>query len=290
MNRLLPSMVKKRPEVIFWLLCAFILASIALIPLIDVYNIFDIRDRWYSDRAMSFYWFYWFLTPVEDPLQWLTLAAAIYVFFANWRLTHQLEALRPSRFWRLLGVGVILMLLEDIYDMRHHSRDFLTEALDSESYGYFGTFFELGYFAVLGAIMVFAVARYRKEFWDYTKARNYLIAGYSFYGLAAFSSWAGSSFQSVLDGDDLYTAIGRRVTGFLFGRDPESQALFDETNEPLIENARNTLEFFFMDSVYEESVELLGAAALLVAGLAFYCECRRRYTDEVGTADDDAPG
>lgn len=280
MNRFPFRIFYRRPEIIFWLFLGFLLVSYTLILLIDVHNIYDLRDRWYSDYEISFFWYQWFVTPVEMPIQWVTLSAVVYGFFLNARTAHSISDERPTIFWRLMGLGAILMVLEDIYDIRHRVRDFLTGQLGSDSYGVFGTFFELGYFALLGGVLLYAFFRYRDTFWEYTKARNYLIAGYVFYAIAAGSSWAGSAFQATTEGDDLYTAIGRRLTEFLFFRDQETKDLFEQINEPLISGPFNTLEFYFVDSVYEESLELLGAGALVVAAIAFHRQYRSRVVEK----------
>lgn len=257
--------IETRPAVLFYGVSVFLALSIVAIYFIDVHNAFALRDRWFTDREASFFFAYWFFRPVERPMQWMAIFGMMYVFFLNARRSASNDDARPFHFWRLMGIGAFLMFLEDVFDVRHAFRNAIAEMAGSGPYGAMASLFELSYFAALGGILVYAAIRYRNVYWNLTGVRRYLGLGYGFYGLAVVSSWLGTAFEW-----HLYHRIGTRLSHFLFQFNSEAATLFNETNEHLAETEREFLHFVLMDSVYEESLELLGATALVVAGLAFY--------------------
>ena len=268
---------RKNPEWLFFLALGFLIISWAMIYLIDVINLFGIRDRFYTPETGAFFFRHWFVTPVEVPVQWLFLFGAMYVFFLNAGRTAGDKNQRPFKFWRLMGLGSIFMVMEDVYNIRHQLRGYIGRWAGDGAYGYLATFFELGYFAAIGTVLIYAFFRYRRVFWNRPKTRRYLISGYGFYGTAVCASWLGTAFHDHLE-ENLYTGAGRVFTNILFGSHPEASELYSRANEHLAGTGTELLEYWFMDSVVEESIELLGAAALLVAGLAFY----RSYDAEKG--------
>ncbi len=88
-----------------------------------------------------------------------------------------------------------------------------------------------------------------------------------FYGLAVSASWIGSAFHSVT-GFTVYQKIGEVVLKGLFIRDRITEEAY------LIASSERNVDFIFMDRLVEESLELLGVAALLTAGLYFYARYR----------------
>lgn len=275
MGKRLLSFLRQKPESIFALVVAFLLASLLLVYLIDVINIFDLRNRLYRDSNIPFFWFHWFLTPVENPLQWLTLSGVMYLYFHNAKIAHNHGEKETFRFWGLMAIGSTLMLIEDSMDIRHGVRRFLQDATggDPTGYGELATLFELGYFATIAMVITFALIWYRKVYWRQKKTKRYFVLGFIFYGIAVFSSWLGTAFQDRMQADGLYTVIGGKLASVVFS-DQETLHLFGDNDFPVM-----PLEFYLMDRVYEESIELLGATALLVAGLSFYLEHQRQISE-----------
>lgn len=269
MTQRIAAMIRSRPELIFVFTVLFLGLSYLGIYFIDVLNVFGLRDRFYTDRDASFFFFYWFFQPIERPLQWVGLMGSMYICFLNLRIARCRSELRLLRFWRLMGMGVFFLVLEDILDIRHVIRLFAAEMLGQEGYGVIPTLLELSYFALLGGILLYAFLRYRDLFWQHDTPRRFFVVGYICYGAAALSSWLGSAFESELD-DDIYTITGRWITEPLFRLDDDAARLFEKTNAYLASIEQYSLEHFFMDGVFEESLELLGAAALLVAGISFF--------------------
>lgn len=247
---------------------ALLTLSFILILLIDVWNLFGVRDLVIEYRDFPYFWFHWFLVPVE-VLQWPMLGLCIltYAFIAG--IAYRNGEKEVLSFWLLLGAGVILMLMEDAGDVRHIIRNDIEEITGESSYGYIGTIFELSYFAVLALIPLYAILRYRRVYWPVKATKGYFLLGFFCYGLAVFSSWAGSAFRSVTEFNDLYTFAGQFIVRPLFHLNEGARELYEQTNMEFAERGNHLVEFWFMDRVYEESLELLGAGALLAAGLSF---------------------
>lgn len=244
---------------------AFVVLSLAA-TIADGRGWIELGEWLFGDQEISVFWYYWYSTPVELPMQWLSLVAAIIVFVAAARIAGRLGDDEVCRFGRWMGLGVGLMLLEDAFDIRHRLRYFLNR-FDGEvpfnGYGVLTSFVELAYFGLLAAVLVVVYVRYRSVIWSRTRLALYLTSAYLLYGVAVGSSWAGAAFRSVIEGDQLYARVGDRVVTLL-DIGPEDGGLEAGTDF--------SVGFWFMDRVYEESIELLGAAALLTAGLMLYGE------------------
>lgn len=275
MNRLTAS-IQRRPEALFYLAAAFLGVSYLLIVAIDVFNAFDLHTRWIGAKGRWYLWLHWFEVPVETPLQWACLGAVAVLFFLSAGAIYQREQGEAFDFAMLFGIGATLMLVEDSLNPRHYLRFYL-EGRDVGGYTTVGTLAELAYFALLGGLLVFVFLRFRRVFWKFDKVKTYLIRGYVLYAVAVGSSWMGSAFRSATDTlPDLYTVVGRFATGILFFDEGPRQAYFEHIDDAVVNSGNPPLAFWFMDRVWEESLELLGASALLVAAVAFFV----RVTDD----------
>ena len=279
MNRL-KSRLRHRPETLFHVAVAFLAISFFLVIAIDVFNLFDLHTRWIEDGERWYFWPYWYQMPVEVPTQWLCLLAVVVIFFLSAGAAFQRGDIEEFDFCMLFAIGATLMLMEDSLDVRHQLRFALIDR-GFDNYGAVITLVELAYFAAIGGLLVFAFLRFRNVFWERNKVRTYLIRGYVFYAIAVGSSWTGAAFGSVSDDfPNLYTWAGQWCMRLLFFDGADREAYFHIANEAVIERDGLPLGFWFMDRVWEESFELLGAAALLVAALAFFF-------DSTATADAD---
>ncbi len=277
------SIFRRRPELVFWGLVGFLLLSYLLIYAVDIRNIFGLRDLLVRVLRIPYFWFYWFQAPVENPLQWLLLGGAVITFASIAGAAYQSGDRRTGAFGLLMGFGLLLLLLEDAGDVRHVYRT-IVEAFAGAgqyaiegTYGIAGTLFELAYFAVLAAIMIFALWRYRDVYWSSRTPRAYFAVGVVLYGLAVSSSWLGNAFRAVTPFRDLYSIAGERVIAGLFRGRPDTTAILKRTSQAVANDGMHPLEFAIMDRVYEESLELLAAGAFFVAGLAllFAYQARR---------------
>jgi len=253
---------KIKPNIIFKITMLFLFVSYILTYLIDARNIFGIQEFLINNLDTPFFWYHWFLTPVEEPIQWYMLGATFFVFAFISGIAYMNKDKNTLKFWGLMSFGLLLMLVEDAGDVRHTYRARIEMVFGEETYGFLGTTFELFYFAFIGIIMLVAFLKYRHVYWAYYNTKKYLIIGYIFYGLGVSASFIGGAYRT-LTGFTLYENIGGAVLDRIIINSETSLIaynLFDETHR---------VEFMFMDRVFEESLELLGAAGLLCAGLYF---------------------
>ena len=265
--------MKWDPAIAFYSVAVFLGLSLLVTVLVDIFNIFGVKYWMVENLTIPYFWFYWFSTPVENPLQWYLLGMTLIVFGSNAGRAFQDNDRQAGPFWLLLSVGTMFMLVEDAGDVRHAIRKMVQGVAGEGSYGYAGTLFELGYFAVIGLIMLYAVWRYRHVYWNRTRMRNYLFGGYICYGLAVSASFIGSAFHSII-GFTVYEKVGEVILKGLFMRDQITMEAYQ------VANASRNIDFFFMDRLVEESLELLGVAALLTAGLIFYSQYRGKATGD----------
>ncbi|MBF8436519.1 hypothetical protein I0Q91_05480 [Halanaerobiaceae bacterium Z-7014] len=230
--------------------------------LIDARNIFGLQDFLINNLDTPFFWYHWFLTPVEEPLQWYMLGATFFVFSFIAGIAFMNKDKNTFKFWGLMSLGLLFMLVEDAGDVRHTYRAIITRIFEAEGYGFMGTIFELVYFLIIGLILLFAIYKYYSVYKDYKNTKLYLGLGYVFYGLGVSASFVGSAFNPIL-GFSVYERIGVIFVENIF---LNNQQIIDAY---ILATEQTNINFMFMDRVFEESLELLGAAGLLCSGLYF---------------------
>lgn len=132
-------------------------------------------------------------------------------------------------------------------------------------YSIFGITFEVFYFSLIGIIMLTALLRYRHVYWECYNTKKYLFIGYVFYILGVSASFIGNASTAIV-GFNIYETIGNYFLRSFFIRDEITIIAYEIASEV------SRVDFMFMDKVVEESLELVGASALLVAGLYFFFE------------------
>ncbi|RQD75757.1 MAG: hypothetical protein D5R97_05595 [Candidatus Syntrophonatronum acetioxidans] len=204
------------------------------------------------------FWIYAFTegSPTEH-IQWtfigvsLVLAAAC--FFVNRYFIKKI-----SWGWLLLVLGLALMLGEDYYNIRHKTVDFIANYYNISpatmfSFLHLRTLVELVLYFLLGLLMVMALLLILKDREESGRGKKLLVTGYFFYALASISSAT--------------RGIGNwyaRVGDFLLGDNKIRMASL-VTESPY----RGNLGFYFMDFVWEEPLELLGATFIVASLLVF---------------------
>jgi len=227
--------------VLGWLLIVWIIfIAIDIMNLIDIELSQPVWTRLFNDR------------PVEWS-QWFLLAFAI---VASAYLAGKLDAgkkVMAARFFFLLAIGLGLMLIEDAGDIRHTLSSWLHEATGPFIFGLpHRVVSDVPYFAALAAVPLYAVFRYGSYAWESAGTRFYLPLGVIFYALAAVCS-------GLRHLGDFYIKVGLRLDSFLFGgRFPVPDGMTQER-----------AHFFIVDSVIEESVELLAVTMIFAAILAY---------------------
>lgn len=240
-----------------------IIGSFLLIYLIDMRNVFGIRDfLWVRGDEWPFFWSHWFRNggPIE-MIQYVTLGLAAFIAIKNSTLIHSNA---NNFFWSIMGIAFILMLIEDAASPRHTIREYVQIFAGEEGQqGTFGTITELIYFALLASIPIYGLLRYGlRALVNFKSSRSYMLAGFFFYAVAAGASFIGSAFSSLLN-RDVYTMMGEYLLNFMIEFGDQEISQFYLQNSDII-------SFYLMDSPVEESIELLGAALLLAACIAFY--------------------
>lgn len=208
----------------------------------------------------------------DRPVEWsqwiiLILAIAAAAYLAG-RLAAEDRA-GASRFFFLLAIGLGLMLIEDAGDVRHTISGYVSAMIGYEIFGlHHAVVTHVPYFAALAALPVYAVLRYGRYPWKSVQTRFYLGGGVLLYAVAALGG--GLAFLN-----DFYVGLGAWVDRVVLGgRLPVPAG-----------TAPSAAHFMLMDSVIEESVELLAVAMLLAAILAFAGYVRSGQGDEPTDAE-----
>lgn len=162
-----------------------------------------------------------------------------------------------ASFFFVLSIGLGLILIEETGNVRLKVAETLGgggEILGMHSH----VLGSVPVYALLAFFPVYALLRYGKHVWEVRGARPYLIATYCLYGgsqLAALSSHLFGVW---------YARIGEAVNTFVF-----AGAL-----PPVPGIGAGASNYYIMDSLVEESLELLAAATMLALVLAYAKELR----------------
>jgi hypothetical protein len=240
---------------IFALSAAYIAATWGAVLLIDVGNVLGSRDLF--DRPV---WVHLFANgrPTEW-LQWYALGAtAIIAAFASGTAFASGRSsgagtgpmMGHARFWAIMAVAFVLMLVEDAGDVRHAIRTFVELASGlPRNIGMLDRGVELAYFAVVASVPVYALLRYGRHLRPYPTTLYYVLAGFGFYAIAAVSSatrhWGA-----------WYAQVGLVI-----------QERFDMVVTPGETPAG--MGHWLIDALLEETVELIGATFFLAAAISY---------------------
>lgn len=237
---------------------AFVLIiSYVMVYLFDLHNLFGVRGFFISEfDSWPFFWYHWFKNggPIEI-IQYFLLGAGALVSIKN-------SSRGSTKFWSLMGIALILMLIEDAGDIRHTIRIYVQTIANESEQGFYGTLTELVYFSVLAFIPVYAFVRYGpKALQGHKKTATYFVVGFIFYAVATGASFIGSAFHSLLD-KNFYMITGRYLLNLIV-------SISDQKTAELYSQNKDWISFYLMDSPVEESIELLGASMLLAACLSY---------------------
>lgn len=225
----------------------------SLFLLVDLFSVLEWDSFLVAWSGQPLLWFAVFNEwgPTE-VLQWsFLLATAILGSRLGLRLRRQGN--KPaSTFWWLIAVTGILLALEDALTLRHHLAHFTMGLAGVEGRHPVRTGTELAYYAAIASVPIYALLRYWRVPWE-SPARWYLLTGFVAYGVAAVASASrdvGAWYVRL--GTSIDEATGGRLgAGFV-------QTLPDRP-----------VGFYIVDFIFEESLELMAAAFLLAAVLAF---------------------
>jgi hypothetical protein len=189
-----------------------------------------------------------------ELLQWATLGyLTVVAGILGGALTRDGER-SAGAFWKLVAVAGALMIAEDAGNVRHrlvrYAEAFAGLERDPVPWH---LAVEFVWFAIIAGVLVTAVVRHGRAVLPAAATVRYGLAGVAAYALAVLGS-------VTRDIDHWYADLGRWIERSLLGTElllPEGWSRFH-------------IHFFLVDYVVEESLELLGAALLLAAALAYH--------------------
>ena len=264
------------PENIFVLAVFLAIFSFVAFYLVDLRNFLGLRDFLFNTKPDYFFFTYhpFFFhhwgrnSGFAELIQWTFLAGSILVsaFLAGSFLDKKKENKNLFYFWLIMSISFVLMLFEDTGDVRHVWMSYVQAIFDEPDQGLFGTIFEFVYFAVLGGLPLYALIKYFKDLKKYKKVKNYILIGFVFYALAGGFSFIGSAFEGIID-KNIYTILGEKFYNFcLVIGDADLKNIWANWNE---NNWIYQIEFFLMDSLVEEGLEIIGGGAFVTASFLF---------------------
>jgi len=245
--------------ILYLVLCWAITFLVDIRNFLGLREVLSIKENFVLGGEVAPLWFIIFREagPTEI-LQWLALALTALCSWFIFRQLQENKNIKQAAFWKLIFILAVLMFLEDAANIRHliNYIIFLASDLDWSSVDgkQLRNVLELCYFAILGFIPAYAVIRYGRYIFHSLSTTIYLLTGCFFYGIAAACS--GTRFL-----EDWYTRAGEKIYGVMQGL--ASGQMVEVATESL------SMEFWLMDLLVEESLELLGAGALLSATLAY---------------------
>lgn len=265
----------KTSDIVFLATIFLVLLSFLLFYLIDLRNVFGTRDLLLSADGRSFFFSYhpFFFqhwgrnSGVAEIIQYSFLGAGVLIAgFCSGFLYNRKEK-RLSKFWLIMSIALLLMLLQDAGELRHVPMSYAMWAFGEVDQGLAGTLVELAYFAIMGGVPLYALIKYWKDISSYVRSKYYLLIGFVFYALAGGLSFVGTAFEGLLD-KNVYNILGDYFYDFAL-------SIGDDAVVTIWEETSFNVRFFLMDSLLEENIELIGAGALLAAVLAFWASYKR---------------
>ena len=211
-------------------------------------------------RPTLLWWSLFHEAAPTEMLQWLCLAGAVLTAAHLWGRGAGMGWPQAAAYG-VLAVGLAVMLLEDAGNIRHRVGrivfiDLLGHATASSVAK---NLFELCFYSALAGLMVWPFLRHGRRMPLGLRAAALLLAGYAAYALAAFTS--ATRYIG-----DWYVRAGGAIRTATGAEGPAWDALADELAGrpwPAV-----TVEFWIMDGLVEETLELIGAGCLLAGLLA----------------------
>lgn len=248
-----PFLLRIRPRVVVAAVIIWLMVAWALFLSVDIFGWFDPG----FNRPM---WRLLFNNYPVEWTQWFLLAFSIFIAGFLSAVLYARQQLPSAKFFLFFGIGLGFMLIEEAGDIRHTISAELRRVMGDEIAGLpYRVVSDVPYFTLLASVPAYAVLRYGKHIWrEYLQARWILLGGVALYALAAVSS-------AVRHLNDFYIRVGAWVDSTFFaGRFPVPGNLSQER-----------AHFFVVDSVLEETVELLAITLVLAGLLAVSLQLRR---------------
>ncbi len=279
------------PKIIFGSAFFIVFISWLAFYLVDLRNIFGFRDILFNlDHSYFFFTYRPFLfhhlgrnSGFLELWQWFFLGGSIVISaFLSGNLYRKNNKL--SAFWALMSIAFIFMVFEDAGDTRHTLMSYVQAFFDEPDQGIMGTLAEFIYFSALASLPLLALIFYFRELKNFLKVKILLLIGFISYAAAASLSFVGSAFEGLLE-KNFYDLAGESFYQLAvrigdFGLAEKWGAWNDELF---------SIEFFLMDSLIEESIELIGAGAFLAAVVLFLISMSRSLDSDEKPKENQTP-
>lgn len=246
-----PRIMLIRPRTVLIAVALWLALAWTLFLVIDIF-------KWIGLATDTPAWRYLFNNGFVEWTQWYMQTFAIVLCAFNYVFLIRTNRRMTARFFLIFGVGLCFMLLEDAGDIRHVLSDAFRRQVGDEIFGLHYRFVaDLPYFILLASLPAYAVLFYGRYVWRAASARLFLVLGVMLYATAAIGS-ALRHFR------DFYARLGEWIDVNILGsRFPVPDAMIEEWGQ-----------FFLIDSVLEETIELLAITLIIAAILAFTAEFR----------------
>jgi len=240
---------------------------------VDVFDVANsrgnIRHLPFNDQGLVLIWLFGEGGPIEI-LQWASNICSLGLCFSFAILHDSRGEPYISRTFRFGTMGFLLLLLEDIGNVRHFFalsiRYYLYEEMDYTGEGMqVHTISDIIFYSLLGALMVYFFWRVYPALKKASHARSFLIVGYICYGIAAFAS--ATRYIA-----DWYEHLGSILIAPVY---PNMNSIFLADNT---DYTMHSLGYWIVDLLLEESLELIAASALLTTFLIYMSCLARPYT------------
>lgn len=281
-RRRLPS-----PRLLLVLGVGYLLLAWALVLVVDVYDVAGLRTHLGRDSGAPF-WVHLFAE--SSPTEWVQTmflfgALVSLAIFVGLAVRGQAE--RWAGFGTLLALGIVLMLFEDTGNVGQRIGRYVGDVIGEDSD--WVDYARLPMFALAGGVPVYAVWRYRRLLRSATRRPVAFIVA----GLGTYAFMAVTSELLALNIGGWFDFYGDSGSALLHGVFGDRLILLSETGLENFEDtpARDTA-VFFMDYVYEESLELIGAMFLCIGCVLLLGHALGRRPEVAGTlvatADEEA--
>lgn len=232
----------------------YLLLTVSLVLVVDIYDVAGLRATLGRDRGVMA----WMVLFDEgSPMEWMQ-ATALYGALACSAVVVGLSLRDGHRGWSgfagVWSLALAVMLLEDTGNVGQRLANWAMEFTGRDAA--IIPLVRLPVFLIAGALPLYAVWRYRRTLATAPRAvLGCLAAGYGAYGLVAATG-------EVLP---LYPRFGRFLFETVFaGR---ARLISDLEQPQYADTTATETHSLFLDYVYEESLELLGATFLLCAAI-----------------------
>ena len=227
-----------------------LLISYLAVFLVDILNVFGARSIM-EHRAVPLLWNYLFgeRGPIE-MIQWILLGAFTLTSTLLTINLRKKDRKKESIFWLLFAITGVLMIIEDIGNIRH----FLFRELISVQWETVNIL-ETIYFGLIALLPIIAVVKYGKQVFNKKNTTILLILGFIFYGSAAALSGPLDLAETKYEvGESLY-----EITIVMGGE--ELREVYEESERRLEERSPGGeyvgIRYRLLDFLLEETLELL---------------------------------